>query len=56
MKNKKYEPEVVDWQKLLICYESIIADYPDIQEREKIEIEIVKIKEKIKNMQGNNQP
>jgi hypothetical protein len=56
MKNKQNEynaPKTIkDWQKLLNAYESIINDYPNISERDKIIIEAEKIREKIKNMQN----
>jgi hypothetical protein len=54
MKNKQNEynaPKTIkDWQKLLNAYESIINDYPNISEKNKIIIEAEKIREKIKNM------
>jgi hypothetical protein len=56
MKNKQNEynaPKTIeDWQKLLNAYESIINDYPNISEKNKIILEAEKIREKIKNMQN----
>jgi hypothetical protein len=56
IKNKHNEynaPKTIeDWQSLLADHEKELNDYPDIIERDKIIIEAEKIKEKIKNMQN----